>query len=1324
MDACLSKANQNTVEDKEKDKENVSPVEEKDNDPPFGPWMLVGNDKKKAHATARRGRSHFRKSRRGRSNQALLNSGQVGPSEAHNVPSCVKEISTMVSLSSPKTQNCCHLTNSQELPGNGSKFSLPTNNNFFEPDLCDSNSKKLWDGSFFDSALPADGEIDGEQLQDLHRRSESGVEPTEITKPLGFCNRARESSPLVQSNKLCGRGDGSGLNDQNAEEYTPKKVGTTGTESKAQARPEISGRSLQSRYSRRRGDSKGIGLRQVLSCARKGNDGSPNRGSGRARRSALFRREVGLACKQLRQGGHSPITTSFSMKIISYNARGAANPKFRQTVRDLKERYQPDLFIVTETRVSRDRAKNIRDSLGFDGMSWVNPVGFSGGIWFLWDTADLVASFVRKSQQEITIQFQNVKTWNREHFGNVFYKKQKLLSRLLGAQKALSDQPSQFLIDLDSFLRKELQLVLRQEESLWAMKSRVSWLTKGDNNATFFHTSTLVRRKKNKIIKLKDDSGNDVVGADCISHIANFFLKLYSSESDYCEINPTKPDFSFNLVDSEFHNSLSVVPSISEIKKALWSMKPFKTPGPDGLHAGFFQHCWEDVHLSLCKDIQEIFATSSMPDSWKRFLIVLVPKINNPESIRLFRPISLGNTCYKIVTKIVASRIKGTLNDLISPFQGTFLEGGRASDNIILAQEVMHTAKTSKAKDGWMVIKIDLEKAFDRKWNPIRIGRNGPKISHLLFADDIILVAKANERNCLAIKNTLEDFCAKSGQKVNLDKSKIWFSPMVEEDKADYLNSVLGFRKVHNLGIYLGQPLLEKKGNKGDYSYLIDKMRSRLAGWKAKKLSLAGRSTLIQSMTSAIVDYPMQVGLLPASIDSEIDKIHMDFLRGDTDETKKIDLVGWNKVARPKNQGGLNLKRAKLRNMALLAKLHWRIRKDPNNFWTKALCSKYNLDTSSNSNASNVAKSLVYSQALFNKGVKKVIQSGSNTSFWYDVWAFNYPLRTLIQGPLNKGEDSMLVRDCFPPAGGWNLDSISLTLPPDFVDTILSIPFSLRDNVSDSFCCKYSSNGNFSLNSAYDLANGFDVVSDFNPFWKKFWKIHCHNRIKFFFWSVAHGKIPCKSMLYNRKISQELCCDLCPDSEETILHILRDCPLASSVWNSLHCIPSHFFLHSNLETWLSCCLFSSLTWKSIPWTTIFFYSCWNLWKARNLRLFSGQFLSMDSIIQSSSFQALEFFHVARPAPKSIVKSWKNIHWEPPDQGWFLLNTDGSSSQDKGGAAALIRDHLGVWIVGCIRRIPLADSLQAELWGLRDGLLLAKSQGISNLLVKVDFECMI
>ncbi|GFZ01673.1 hypothetical protein Acr_15g0002820 [Actinidia rufa] len=110
-----------------------------------------------------------------------------------------------------------------------------------------------------------------------------------------------------------------------------------------------------------------------------------------------------------------------------------------------------------------------------------------------------------------------------------------------------------------------------------------------------------------------------------------------------------------------------------------------------------------------------------MPESANATLLCLVPKVHNPDCVKLFRSISLCNTIYKIVTKLLVSRIRPFRNELISPLQTSFMPGRSGSDNVILVQEVIHHLKYKKSRSGHIGIKLDLEKACDcLKWDFIR----------------------------------------------------------------------------------------------------------------------------------------------------------------------------------------------------------------------------------------------------------------------------------------------------------------------------------------------------------------------------------------------------------------------------------------------------------------------------------------------------------------------------------------------------------------------------------------------------------------------------
>jgi hypothetical protein len=93
--------------------------------------------------------------------------------------------------------------------------------------------------------------------------------------------------------------------------------------------------------------------------------------------------------------------------------------------------------------------------------------------------------------------------------------------------------------------------------------------------------------------------------------------------------------------------------------------------------------------------------------------IALIPKVDNPSQVNHFRPISLTNFNYKIISKILSNRFKPLLEKLISPLQSAFLKGRSIHDNIVLAHEIFHSMKHKQGRGGLMAIKLDMEKAFD-----------------------------------------------------------------------------------------------------------------------------------------------------------------------------------------------------------------------------------------------------------------------------------------------------------------------------------------------------------------------------------------------------------------------------------------------------------------------------------------------------------------------------------------------------------------------------------------------------------------------------------
>ena len=201
-------------------------------------------------------------------------------------------------------------------------------------------------------------------------------------------------------------------------------------------------------------------------------------------------------------------------------------------------------------------------------------------------------------------------------------------------------------------------------------------------------------------------------------HAVDYFKNLFSSvqvnslvSSDLCQTGQ------HYVLNNREHNSLTKRVEYWETTKALKSMKPFKALGPDGFQPIFFQKYWDIVRPNVHKLVIQAFETGDFDSDVNDTLLVLIPKVGNPEEIKQFRPISLCNVFYKISSKVLVNHLKPIMCNPIHPLQTSFVSGRQVADNIIIAQELVDNIKKSKAKNGGMMLKLDLEKTYDKVEN-------------------------------------------------------------------------------------------------------------------------------------------------------------------------------------------------------------------------------------------------------------------------------------------------------------------------------------------------------------------------------------------------------------------------------------------------------------------------------------------------------------------------------------------------------------------------------------------------------------------------------
>lgn len=194
--------------------------------------------------------------------------------------------------------------------------------------------------------------------------------------------------------------------------------------------------------------------------------------------------------------------------------------------------------------------------------------------------------------------------------------------------------------------------------------------------------------------------------------VQNYFLQLYTDNGGAYQ--PwLLPSGRFPLLSAEENNKLCSRFTAKEIWNFVFEMGAFKAPGPDGYQALFFQKHWDLVGNQLTLLALDVLSGRAFPGELNETFLVLIPKIENPQSVTELRPVGLCNVAYKVITRAIVNRLKPILCKLVAPTQCSFVPNRQISDNIIVVQEMLHTMRRKKGAKGYMAIKLDLEKAYD-----------------------------------------------------------------------------------------------------------------------------------------------------------------------------------------------------------------------------------------------------------------------------------------------------------------------------------------------------------------------------------------------------------------------------------------------------------------------------------------------------------------------------------------------------------------------------------------------------------------------------------
>lgn len=304
---------------------------------------------------------------------------------------------------------------------------------------------------------------------------------------------------------------------------------------------------------------------------------------------------------------------------------------------------------------------------------------------------------------------EDLRVWSKEVYGALNIKAEKLIEEI--AELDVKGEHGLLSVE-DVEVRKkkfqEMWSLLRCKDASMVQRSKSKWLKEGDANSKYFHRCVKARASRNSLKAIKAngfwvDSPTEVRKA-----VVDYF-KVQVAEDSW--ERPTLDGVEFARLSSEENRDLTAPFSLLEIEEVIKTSDGSKSPGPDGFNFAFFKEFWYLLKHEVRIMFDQFHANEKIPKSFLSFFVTLIPKVNALMSLNQYRPISLLGSLYKLLSKVLASRLSKVINSIISVSQSAFLKGRHLVDGVLIVNEVVDLAK--RANRECLILKVDFEKAYD-----------------------------------------------------------------------------------------------------------------------------------------------------------------------------------------------------------------------------------------------------------------------------------------------------------------------------------------------------------------------------------------------------------------------------------------------------------------------------------------------------------------------------------------------------------------------------------------------------------------------------------
>ncbi|XP_071905685.1 uncharacterized protein [Coffea arabica] len=464
-----------------------------------------------------------------------------------------------------------------------------------------------------------------------------------------------------------------------------------------------------------------------------------------------------------------------------------------------------------------------------------------------------------------------IQKWNKHIFGNIFDVVRVAEAVVRRVEIEVGGNTSKVAQDGLYKAQADLSQALLIEEQFWSQKARMRWLHSGDRNSKFFHVVVKQRRVQSAIYRIKDLQGSWVEkDEDIANEVITFFSDLFSEPTGPA---PDMLHLISRLIIEEENKTLEEVPSIEEVRRVIFAMDRESAAGPDGFTGKFFTFSWDVIVQDVYNAVLSFYCGVELPKFITTISIVLIPKVPNPQD---------------------------------------FSMGLRQGDPLSPALFVI----------GAEVLSRDLNNlALQSDFTGFRVPHGCALITHLAFADDVIIFANGSSNSLKRIMRVLELYNQSLGQLVNAQKSGYLVHLSLPPSRRRMIEWITQFARQSFPIRYLGFPLYLGRCRSLYFGAVSQAILGRVLLWKSRLLSPGGKLILIKHVLASVPAHLLSAVVVPSSVFTMIEKVCANFIWGSMAEKSKFHWIRWSQLCYPVEEGGAGFRRLQDVSRAFSCKL-------------------------------------------------------------------------------------------------------------------------------------------------------------------------------------------------------------------------------------------------------------------------------------------------------------------------------------------------------------------------------------------------------------------